>query len=264
MRLPGGLWRDGAVRRDFAFRPPTGALELALAEAGRAPHVPAAVTTVLASALERVGGEAASPELARELAVGDRQFLVRQLAAWLGRDGEWLTADCGGCGASFDLYVEQSALPVKEAGDGYPFAAVKTRRGRRRLRVPCGGDQEAVAGLDEPEAAAELVRRCLAAASAAAPRALGVDETAALDAALEAVAPEVGLAVLAHCPDCGAAQEVPVDPYLCLARAGRDLFTDIHALATTYHWSEAEILALPTDRRRLYLELIDRARGMTT
>ncbi len=41
MRLPGGIVRDGARRRDFAFRPLTGAVELALAEAAGGPCPPA-------------------------------------------------------------------------------------------------------------------------------------------------------------------------------------------------------------------------------
>ncbi len=156
-------------------------------------------------------------------------------------------------------------MPVKEAGEGYPFAAADTVRGRRRLRVPNGADQEVIAGLGDEEAMAELLRRCLARGEAEGGTSVGepaADEIPALDAALEAVAPEVGLAVLAVCPDCGAEQEVAIDPYLCLAQAGSELFGEVHALAMTYHWSEAEILALPAHRRRLYLELIDRARGM--
>ncbi|MCK7500249.1 MAG: hypothetical protein MZW92_65580 [Comamonadaceae bacterium] len=37
----------------------------------------------------------------------------------------------------------------------------------------------------------------------------------------------------------------------------------VHRLAWHYHWSEAEILALPRGRRAHYLALIDAARGMS-
>jgi hypothetical protein len=36
----------------------------------------------------------------------------------------------------------------------------------------------------------------------------------------------------------------------------------VHVLASTYHWSERQILGLPRSRRRLYLDLIDRSRGV--
>jgi hypothetical protein len=211
-----------------------------------------------------VGGEAANPELVRGLAVADRQFLVRLLAAELGRDREWLTADCPACGEAFDFQVTQSALPVKEAGPSFPQAAAATSWGEVRLRVPDGSDQEAVAGIAEPEAAVvALLRRCLLEPAADLP-ADGWSEAdlAACDAALEATSPEVSLEVLASCPACGAESRVAVDPYLCLSHAAGEIFEQVHALASAYHWSQAEILALPRSRRVLYLRLIDRARGM--
>lgn len=35
------------------------------------------------------------------------------------------------------------------------------------------------------------------------------------------------------------------------------LFRDVHRLAKTYHWSEAEILRLERPRRHRYLALLD-------
>ena len=250
MLLPGGIVRDGARRRDFAFRPVDGALEVALAEAAAEPSVPRAVTSVLAAALARLGGEPADVQTVRELAVGDRQFLVRQLSAHLGRDPVWLTAVCRACGESFDFQLRQAALPVKEAGDGFPFAEVDGMR----LRVPRGADQEAIADIDDDDEAIEaLFARCLIE---------GDGELEAAAAALEAASPEVALAALATCPSCDAANEVAIDPYLGLQRHGEELFAEVHLLASTYHWSQAEILALPRERRRLYLRLIDRDRGV--
>jgi hypothetical protein len=55
---------------------------------------------------------------------------------------------------------------------------------------------------------------------------------------------------------------VGIDPYYCLQHRQEAISADIHTIACNYHWSEAEILALPQKRRRRYLRLIDRARGM--
>ena len=55
-----------------------------------------------------------------------------------------------------------------------------------------------------------------------------------------------------------------LDPYVCLGAADGGLFLDIHILASVYHWSEREILAMPRERRRLYLSLVDRSRGMVS
>lgn len=257
MLLPGGIVRDGERLRHFAFRPIDGALEVALAEAVSAPSVPEAVTAALTATLAEVGGEPATAEVVRGLAVGDRQFLVRQLSAHVGRDRVWLTASCGACGESFDFEVAQAGLPVKEAGAGFPYADVETPRSRIRLRVPTGADQEAIAGLPDGEAVRVLFERCLVAGEAE-----DDAELAAAEAAVEETAPEVALAALAACPACKAENEIAIDPYLALSAQSGDVFLEVHRLAASYHWSEAEILALPRARRQLYLRLIDRSRGL--
>jgi hypothetical protein len=271
MRLPGGVWQNGERRRDFAFKPLTGAVELALfggGERGRDLSRPEQVTSALAAALLEVGGRPATPESVRSLTVGDRQFLTRQLAALLGRDGLWLTAACAACGADYDCHVEQSKLPAKPAGES-PEVEIETSLGRCRFRPLNGGDQEAVAGLDDgTRALSTLARRCLVAVGErelgpgeAAELELDEEDLASVDRALEDAAPEATVWIQAACPDCGETNQVWVDPYDCLD-GGDELFAEIHQLASSYHWSEAEILALPPKRRRLYLRLIDSDRGM--
>lgn len=265
MRLPGGILRDGVRRRDFAFRPLTGVVELALAEAAGADSpLPARVTAALVATLEHVGGEAAVPAAVADLSVGDRQFLMGRLAAGLGPGESWLTVSCGRCGERFDFSVNHADLPVKEAGEGYPFAQVETGLGPCRFRVPTGADQEILAGLnDDGEAVRCLVGRCLVSRMGEELPPFTPDDVARIEAALEAVAPEVSVSVQAACPACDAPHVIDRDPYraLSLQSEGR-LLQEIHILAATYHWGEAEILALPLERRRSYLELIDRARGM--
>ena len=270
MLLPGGLCDGGERRRDFAFRPLTGEVELALAESAALDvDLPTSVSRALAAALAELAGEAPTPEAVDALAVGDRQFLIRQLAARLGRDGIWLTAACGHCGEPFDFFVEQSALPVKEAGESFPHASVQTSLGRCELRVPTGADQRAIAAIDDEERAlATLARRCLISAEGAsreqlADLQLSRDDLAAVSEALEAAAPEVTTCLRASCPRCAEISEVTLDPYLCMRGVDGELFEEIHLLASTYHWNEAEILALPRHRRQRYLRRIDHARGMS-
>lgn len=260
MRLPGGLCTP-ARERNFAFRPLSGRVELALAEAAAEPSFPAAVTAILAAALAHVGGVPASPALVRGLAVGDRQFLARRLAAALGRDSYWLRSSCTACGEKFDLLIETSRLPVKEAGPSFPFAEVPTRRGRLRLRAPTGADQEAIAEIPAIAAARRaLFERCLVSGAAAVD--CGEDEVAAAEAAVEDMAPEVVLSVATACPECGRQQAVELDPYFAFGSGGSGLLEEVHTLAAHYHWSERQILALPIGRRRQYLRLIDNARGV--
>jgi hypothetical protein len=51
---------------------------------------------------------------------------------------------------------------------------------------------------------------------------------------------------------------------MVMRRSASELYDEVHALAWHYHWSEAEILALPRVRRQSYMSRVDRARGMTS
>ena len=267
MLLPGGLWLDGTRRRQFAFKPLTGRTELTVLESAAASRtLPGRVTGALKAVLSQVGGVEPDDETVGRLCVADRQVLVRQLAAWLGADGVWLTVPCSQCGNEFDFFVEQSTLPVKEAGDAFPFASVELASERHsvrvvRLRVPDGTDQEAVAGLCDDEAVRVLAKRCVVSDDFNAED-LDAEDLEAIDAALEAVAPEATQHVLGECPECGHTNQVPIDPYFCLRGDGDELLSEIHILASAYHWSEGQILALPRHRRRRYLAKLDQDRGL--
>ena len=261
--MPGGLWRHGECRRDWSFRTLTGEVELSILEAGRDRRsVPQRVTAVLTAALAELGGAAAQPETVRALSVADRQYLMRRLAVEVGMEESWIRAACPDCGAAFDIPVRHGELPAKPAGEGYPFATVETSLGPVRFRVPDGADQEAIAGIEDPrEARRALAARCVEGLLAGT---LSDEDLGRAEEALEAVAPEVVTRAQAACPDCGKPVEIDLDPYVCLGAADGGLFLDVHTLASVYHWSEREILAMPRERRRLYLSLVDQSRGMVS
>jgi hypothetical protein len=261
MVLPGGVLREGVRRRDFAFRPVDGILEAALVEAADAATVPEAVTAALIASLAELGEAPAVEQVVWDLAVGDRQFLARQLAIHLGHDPWWCTTLCGACEDPFDVEVWQADLPVKAGGESFPFAEVE----RTRLRVPSGADQEAVAQLPDDQATTALLARCQVDGGTVEGEADDADvvdvDPGILEEALEAAAPEVALAVLARCPLCDAENELAVDPYATVLAPDDGVFDDIHRLASGYHWSEADILALTRARRQRYLRLLEAAGG---
>ena len=259
MQLPGGLVEDGVRRRDWVFRPLSGALELALAEvAEEAGNTPRAVTRALALALDRLAGAAATPPRVADLCVADRQFLMRELERHFGYSGGWFQAKCGQCGVPFDFHLDYAELPVREAGEGYPQARVELNGRPLRLRLPTGADQEILADLPEEAARSWLLRQlAIGEASPQSPAAVATAE-----AALESIAPGIVLRLQTTCPECGGGNEVELDPYRVLARGSDPLLQEIHLIAAHYHWSEAEILDLPRSRRQRYLQMIDRARGL--
>lgn len=81
-------------------------------------------------------------------------------------------------------------------------------------------------------------------------------------AALAAQDPHTVLQLSATCPSCGHANPVDFDLedhiLRLFADVQRRLIDDVHGLATAYRWSEVDICALPTWRRRAYLARVVR------
>jgi hypothetical protein len=246
MELPGGLWESGQRRRHVAFRRITGDLELAIAEHQDEP-LPARVTAARVAALADLGGAPPTAQRVDALCVDDRRWLMQRLAGALGIGAVWLSAMCDDCGEPFDVRVDLDELPVKPARDGFPFAAVPTVAGAVRARVPTGADQAAIAGDGTDDPVAALLRRCVEG-----PEPEGADADR-VQAAIEAVSPEVTREVQTACPACGHPAWVEIDPYVALRLDLDGLLDDVDALARTYCWTEPDVLRLPRDRRRRYL-----------
>ena len=81
-----------------------------------------------------------------------------------------------------------------------------------------------------------------------------------IERALQALAPSLAGELAGVCPECGAAVDLwfePVDYVLAELRdAATALYQQVHELASAYHWSEREILALDRRRRNRYVELV--------
>lgn len=265
MLLPGGLWDGQQRRREFAFGPVTGEFELTLAEiAGSEAPLARRVTVVLAGALAHVGQGRAAADVVHGLAIGDRQFLMRQLASVLDCDTLWISPTCEACRQPFDVQIEQSRLPVKEAGAAFPFPTVRTSWGECRLRVPTGGDQEAASQIPEDRAAIRfLARSCVLDPIPETIGDLNDADIALIEQALEGAAPEVTTVAQTTCPECRHTNRVYVDPYACLTTGSDAVWDEIHDIASCYHWSERDIVGLPRERRRTYLRRIAGTLGTT-
>ena len=264
MPLPGGLPHDGRLRRDYRFRPLTGAQERILADSGyQTAYLPQQVTAVLAGSLAEIGGMAVNEGLVRSLSCGDREYLILQLAALIDPAPRWVTAGCRGCGELIQFQASPQTVPCKPAGEGYPEASVDLSVGEARLRVPCGADEEFVAALEsDADAAGQLLSRLLTIAGRpVAAECLSGADRELVDRLLDRMTPQAGLSAGIDCPYCGLGQEMGIDPYDWLLGDNGTLDLEIHTLAFHYHWSEQEILALPRARRARYLQLIDQSLG---
>ena len=74
------------------------------------------------------------------------------------------------------------------------------------------------------------------------------------------VAPHIDLNMDVTCPECGRNFTMPFnlqDFFFGEMRTSRDLlYREVHYLAYHYHWSEKEIMEMPKDQRRNYIEVL--------
>jgi hypothetical protein len=166
---------------------------------------------------------------------------------------------CPHCGAGVLVAFDARELPRGAA----PVPRAPLALGALRL-----GD---ILDLEKSTARGEAALAFLLARSAE----IGVDEAgmllagtdrAAFESALEALAAGLAIELGTSCADCAAPIAAPFDIAVFLdseigARSAR-LLDEVHLLASSYHWSEAEILGLPSSRRQAYLSrvLADRSR----
>ncbi len=271
LRLRHGLHVDGEAHRDAVLRPLCGADELALEEAGTLPA--RRVTTLLGSIVQSIGAIAPIGEAeVRRLTIGDRERLLLALrAATFGPEVETLVT-CGACGATTEVPLDlRDALTPANEAEARAEGSFSVDGLTVRFRLPTGADQERAAerALIDPEAAAAiLLGACLSPAVNRAKTEPAPDNAdwsaliAALEAAVRAADPDAESVIALSCAGCGAPLRAVLDAHALLRGAlgtGRSVLEDVHRLAATYHWTEADILALPTRRRQRYLALLDRA-----
>ncbi|MBT2424115.1 hypothetical protein J7F04_41550 [Streptomyces sp. ISL-24] len=198
------------------------------------------------------------------LPVGEREADLFALRRALFGERMQVRLECTACGADmeFDLDAGEFARSLGKTGTpGEPVVRVEQDGWDVRFRLPGVADLTAAARAADPRAA--LLARCLVSAerdgAAVAAGDLPVPVQRRIAEAVEAADPGADVTLNVGCPECGAATRAELDiaSYLWteLDAWARDLLLDIHLLATSYGWSEPEILALSPLRRRYYLEL---------
>jgi len=283
-RLPGGYHDEaGALHREVEVRPLSGREEELLASR-TAGNSAALVTTVLARCVGRIGAiHPVSEEVARDLLVADRQFLLLKIREATFGKGVQASVSCSwpDCGAPVDIDFSIKDIPVRESvkkGHLYTMelseAAAFTDAGGRRqreviFRLPNGADQELLSPLcqdNEAKALSSLLGRCV----------LGIGQLKGnseelidglsplarmeIEKEMEAVAPGIDLIMDVRCMECGREFSVPFDLqdfFFGELRISADLlYREVHYLAYNYHWSEREIMEMPREKRRRYIEVL--------
>jgi hypothetical protein len=229
---------------------------------GREESLVTAPSAVLASELvSRVlvsdfGGAAAD---VWSLCVSDRDRLVAEIYASCYGDRVDALTPCAGCHEDCALGFSLRELLVARRPAQPPHVAGPDADGTFslpdgcRFRLPTAGDEREASGLSAVDAARSLLERCVIGGS-------GSPDLATVEQALEALSPVLQVELPMRCPHCALDQNVTFDVVRFFAQAllreRPILLREVHYLASAYHWSQAEILALPRSERRAYVALV--------
>ncbi|CAN5631787.1 hypothetical protein BH23GEM10_BH23GEM10_00230 [soil metagenome] len=234
---------------------------LRLTGAARADALLAATAPPAGSAASAGSGAYAATADVEALPLGEReQRLLLLRRALFGRDID-AVASCPACGERHDVQLDVDTMLA--AAPAVPPQPTTVEHGGMTLTVRplTRGDVAAAAVLPDASAIAARLLECAVTATGHNGEVL---DAAALDdaaravvaAALEEASPFAELTVALTCVQCGGAWSAAFDSGEFLWSEVNDwaqrILRDVHALASAYGWTEADVLALGPWRRSAY------------
>lgn len=200
-----------------------------------------------------------APRRWEKLPLGHRDALLMALRAHTFGRQVTLATRCPGCETEIETGLDLGqVLAVHPGAEGKEEELTFEHAGRRvAFRLPASAD------LLTPASGEDLARRLVLSIDGEVPEdgeALPPDLAENLAAAVADADPLAEVRLELTCDECGEVTSHVFDvvPYFWseIEAAGRRLVREVHLLASTYGWAEAEILALSSARRALYLEQV--------
>jgi hypothetical protein len=209
----------------------------------------------------------AAPEALAALPLGESQQRILELRRCLFGDTLEAVSTCPQCGEELEAGLDLDDL-LRSSGDPPVAAEIEVEVGdlRLRARLLTTADLLAAEASGEVEGAARrLGERSILEArreGTAVAKAEDLDEheMAALAEALADADPMADVVFDLACAACGHEYRQLFDAAVFVTTEievqARRLLGEVHTLARAYGWREADVLALSTRRRQLYLELL--------
>lgn len=213
------------------------------------------VTALLDCCVLDTHGQAYGAEAIWDWTLGERlqALLAVRLAA--GEPTLEVQANCAACAETMEI-----ALDLRAFTGATPPAQFRWQAGNGdalELRLPRGHDLRRWQQTGLP-AGRELIATLTTTTGTAA---CDDDTLTAIERAFEEQDPLSALHLQAACPACGHDNDIDCDLEALLlsgfARTQARLIDEVAQLAGAFHWSEAQILALPPWRRTEYLRRLD-------
>lgn len=211
---------------------------------------------------------AAAPHLSRDelvrLPLGRRDALLLKLRGGTFGDRFDFLVRCPKCATAFEFGVSMQQILLRPPDEG--LGGVIEEDGLQlRYRLPNSGDLAAVLGFPDPNVARKaLLGRCMIARREGEPVSLTTVPGHLIDAAAAAIAeqdPQSDIVFKNTCRECGHVWRSTFDVveyfWAELDAYALRLQDDVHRIAQAYGWTEDVIIAMPVQRRKRYLELIN-------
>jgi len=168
------------------------------------------------------------------------------------------TSECPECAERVEFPIDTASLRHREKV-AETAQEIEVNGNCVRFRLPTSRDlADAVAAPDQPLGIRRLIERCVI--EPRLPEGLPDDFVEALSNAIEKADPQAEIIISLGCPNCGKRWELLFDIahffWNEIAAQAQRLVHEIDALARAYGWTEREILSLPAQRRRTYLEML--------
>lgn len=210
----------------------------------------------------------ASPEMdaaaIAQLPIGRRDAMLMQLRAWMFGQRLVNTAHCPQCTerVEWENRIADLSIAAKPDPDGPDAFGLKVAEFELQFRLPDSTDIAAAMETSDDQTARDgLLKRCIV-------QARRLDETCdighlpatvldALSRRMEAMDPQAEIRIELTCPSCAHRWRIVFDIasflWTEIDRWAQNMFLTIHKLASTYGWSEAQILGLSPVRRQMYM-----------
>lgn len=219
------------------------------------------VTSLLAACVADADGRAVDADETWDWTLNQRLQALIAMRLASGDAAIELQATCTQCGETMELGLDLQTF----AGDPVPprFGWRDENGAELALRLPSGRDLQRWMrdGVQSHETFAISLIEAVAGQPVDAGQPALPAWLSALDDAFEAHDPLTALRLQTRCPACAHDNTIACDLEALLlagfARTQASLLDDVLRLATAFHWSEAEILALPRWRRSHYLRQLD-------
>jgi hypothetical protein len=201
-------------------------------------------------------------EAAWKMPVGARTGAIADLAILSSSQALVVALRCphAGCHEALEIEFERDELRAI-ADRSCDTVKVCINGDSLELRRPTGQDQRhwlATTWADHETARTGMLASLLVTPSWNPPDSSAV---AALEKELARIDPLVAFTLSVACPACGQTAEHTLDlqrhALVTLRRIHEQLFESVARLAMHFHWTEAEIFALPLWRRERYLAMMD-------